>query len=111
MLCDFIPCDITQLRDILAAVTGWRTSSVEMLKVAERTLTLARMINVREGFTADDDKLPNRFSQPKRNGALSNKPYDFQQLQKAKSYYYGLMGWDTKTGIPTPEKLEELYLK
>ena len=111
VLCDFIPGDIIRLRDILAAVTGWRTSSVEMLKVAERTLTLARMINIREGFTADDDKLPKRFSQPKRNGALSNKPYDFQQLQKAKSYYYGLMGWDTKTGIPTSGKLEELSLE
>jgi len=111
VLCDFIPGDIIRLRDILAAITGWRTSSVEMLKVAERTLTLARMFNIREGFTAADDRLPNRFSQPKRNGALSDKSYDIQQLQKAKSYYYTLMGWDAKTGIPTPEKLEELYLK
>jgi aldehyde:ferredoxin oxidoreductase len=111
VLCDFIPGDIIRLRDILAAVTGWRTSAVEILKVAERVLTLARMFNIREGFTADDDRLPNRFFQPKRNGALSDKPYDLQQLQKAKSYYYTLMGWDAKTGIPTPEKLEELYLK
>ncbi len=24
--------------------------------------------------------------------------------------YYGLMGWDTETGIPLPETLEELGL-
>jgi len=29
----------------------------------------------------------------------------------AKSYYYTLMGWDTKTGIPTPEKLRELGIE
>jgi len=33
---------------------------------------------------------------------------DPKQLEKAKSYYYTLMGWDAKTGIPTSEKLQEL---
>ncbi len=111
VLCDFVPYYIEQLPDILAAVTGWRTGIVEMLRVAERVLTLARMFNIREGFTAADDRLPKRFFQPKRDGALSTKFYDPEQLENAKSYYYTLMGWDAKTGIPTPEKLEELGIE
>jgi len=111
VLCDFIPYDIEQVADILAAVTGWKTGTVEMLRVAERTLTMARLFNIREGLTAADDKLPNRFFQPKRNGVLSTKFYDPEQLEKAKSYYYTLMGWDAKTGIPTPEKLQELGIE
>jgi len=107
-LCLFVPYDPEQLVNILAAVTGWQTSLVEILKAAERTLTMARLFNIREGFSAADDKLPNRFFQPKRNGILSTKFYDPKQLEKAKSYYYTLMGWDAKTGIPTPEKLQEL---
>jgi aldehyde:ferredoxin oxidoreductase len=31
-------------------------------------------------------------------------------MEKAKSYYYTLMGWDAK-GVPLPEKVEELYIE
>ncbi len=111
VLCLFVPYDINQTVDILAAVTGWKTSTTELLLTAERTLTMARLFNVREGFTAADDKLPDRFFRPKRDGVLSNKYYDPRQLEKARSYYYTLMGWDARTGIPTPEKLVELGIK
>jgi aldehyde:ferredoxin oxidoreductase len=80
----------------------------ERLKTGERVLTTARLFNIREGFTAADDKLPRRFFQPKTDGALSDKPLDPAKMEKAKSGYYRLMGWDTRTGIPLPEKLEEL---
>ncbi len=111
VVCNFVPYDTAQLSDILAAVTGWKTSTVEIMRIAERVLTVARLFNIREGFTAADDKLPNRFFQPKRNGVLSTKFYDPKQLEKAKSYYYTLMGWNPRTGIPTPEKLEELDIR
>jgi aldehyde:ferredoxin oxidoreductase len=111
VICQFMPYDVDQTVDILAAVTGWNTGPVEMLRMAERTMTMARLFNIREGLTAADDKLPNRFFQPKRNGVLSTKFYDPEQLERAKSYYYTLMGWDAKTGIPTPEKLQELGIE
>ncbi len=110
-LCQFVPYNPEQVVNILAAITGWQTSLVEILRAAERTLTMARLFNIREGFSAADDKLPNRFFQPKRNGVLSNRFYDPKELEKAKSYYYTIMGWDAKTGIPTPEKLEELGIE
>jgi aldehyde:ferredoxin oxidoreductase len=31
-------------------------------------------------------------------------------MDKAKRYYYNLMGWDAK-GVPLPEKLEELCIE
>jgi aldehyde:ferredoxin oxidoreductase len=111
VLCSFVPYDVQQVADILSAVTGWNTGPVEMLRIAERTMTMARLFNIREGLSAADDKLPNRFFQPKRNGVLSTKFYDPEQLEKAKSYYYTLMGWDAKTGIPAPEKLQELGIE
>jgi len=107
-ICMFVPYFVNQTADILSAVTGWRTSTTELLRVAERTMTMARLFNIREGLTVADDKLPNRFFKPKRNGVLSTKFYDPKQLEKAKRYYYTLMGWDAKTGIPTTEKLQEL---
>ncbi len=108
VLCQFLPYSLEQLADVTAAVTGWDTGVMEQLKVAERILTMARLFNIREGFTAADDMLPQRFFQPKTDGVLADKPLDPTKLEKAKSYYYAMMGWDTSTGIPTPEKLEEL---
>jgi aldehyde:ferredoxin oxidoreductase len=110
-LCSFLPYNPEQVAKILSATTGWQTSVVELMRVAERTLTMARLFNLREGFSVDDDRLPSRFFQPKRNGALSTKFYDLKALEKARSYYYTIMGWDAKTGIPTPEKLQELGIE
>ncbi len=108
VLCSFFPYSYQQVADVVAAVTGWDTGVMEQLRVAERVLTMARLFNIREGFTAADDTLPLRFFQPKTDGALADKPLNPTELERAKSYYYTLMGWDARTGIPTPEKLEEL---
>jgi len=110
VMCIFLPYDFQQTTDLVAAVTGWDTGVMEQMKVAERILTLARMYNLREGFTAADDNLPLRFYRPKTDGGLSDKPLDPAQMQKCKRYYYVLMGWDAGTGIPLPEKLDELSI-
>ena len=103
-----VPLNLGNMVEITEAVTGWDTSIVELLSIAERALTMARLFNIREGFTADDDVLPARYFQPKVGGALSDIKLDPEQMEKAKRYYYTLMGWDGNTGIPLPEKLDEL---
>ena len=108
VLCLFLPYSIEQVTRAIAAVTGWDTGVMEQIRVAERILTIARLFNIREGFTAADDHLPQRFFQPKTDGVLANKPLDPVKMEQAKSYYYTLMGWDARTGVPLPEKLEEL---
>ena len=107
-ICSFLPYSFMQVADATGAITGWNASVTEQVKVAERVLTMARLFNIREGFTSADDTLPKRFFQPKTDGALADKPLSPAKMEKAKSYYYALMGWDAQTGIPTPEKLEEL---
>ncbi len=109
VLCSFLPYSDEQVVDITAAVTGWNTSRLEQLRVAERIMTMFRLINIREGLTAENDKLPERFFQPK-SGALADKHLDPEKMEKAKSYYYTLMGWDPETGIPLKEKVAELLI-
>ena len=106
--CAYIPLNYEQLAELTSVVTGWDTGIIEQLRVAERIITMARLFNVREGFTADDDRLPQRFFQPKTDGALSERSLDPEKMEKAKRYYYALMGWDINTGVPLPQKLEEL---
>lgn len=108
VICQFLPYSFEQVASATAAVTGWDTGVNEQLKVAERILTMQRLFNIREGFTDKDDTLPDRFFSPKTDGELSDKPLNRTQMEKAKRYYYVLMGWNAETGIPIPEKMEEL---
>ena len=105
-----VPLNQQKMADITAAVTGWDTGIVEMFTIAERALTMARLFNIREGLKADDDKLPKRYYQPKTDGPLNDQALDEEKMEKAKRYYYTLMGWDRDTGIPLPEKIEELRI-
>jgi aldehyde:ferredoxin oxidoreductase len=108
VVCLFLPYRFEQLARVTSSVTGWDTGVMEQLRVAERILTVARLFNIREGFTVADDVLPRRFFQPKTDGVLADKPLDPTKMEKAKHYYYTLMGWDSQTGTPIPERLEEL---
>jgi aldehyde:ferredoxin oxidoreductase len=107
VICDFLPYSYAQLAELTSAVTGWDTSVMELVRIAERILTMCRLFNISQGLTSDDDKLPPRFFEPTRGGPLSEKALDFEEMEKAKRYYYYLMGWD-KNGVPMAEKLEEL---
>ncbi len=107
-ICLFLPYTIQQMTDAVTGATGWDTGVVEQLKIAERILTMARLFNIREGFTAGDDTMPDRFFQPKTDGVLSGKSFDRAKFDRAKRYYYTLMGWDSETGVPLPERLEDL---
>ncbi|MDA8235049.1 MAG: aldehyde ferredoxin oxidoreductase family protein [Clostridia bacterium] len=101
--------DYMTIADITGKVTGWNTTEMELMRTAERIVTMTRLFNIREGFTADDDKLPKRFYQPKTDGALVDGGLDPEEMERAKKYFYVLMGWDEK-GVPLSEKVEELYI-
>ncbi|MBL7175854.1 MAG: aldehyde ferredoxin oxidoreductase family protein [Desulfobacteraceae bacterium] len=109
-LCIMLPYSYEQVANVTSAVTGWETSPVEQLRVAERIFTMFRLCNDRQGLKAEDDKLPKRFFQPTSKGALADKPLDPEDMEKARKYYYSIMGWD-ENGVPTPEKLEELGIE
>jgi aldehyde:ferredoxin oxidoreductase len=107
VMCLFPPWSVNQKTEIVRSVTGWNTTAFELMKVVERGNTLARIFNLREGFTEKDDWLPPRFFKPKTSGALNKTSVNPQELQKAKLLYYDMMGW-TEQGVPKQSKLDEL---
>jgi len=109
VMCLFTPWSVIQKVDIVRSVTGWNTTAFELMKVVERGNTLTRIFNIREGFTEKDDWLPPRFFQPKTSGALNKTSVNPEELQKAKTLYYDMMGW-TEQGIPKQSTLEELNI-
>jgi aldehyde:ferredoxin oxidoreductase len=109
LMCSFVPCSTDRQVELLKAVTGWNTGAVELLRAGQRILTVMRLFNIAQGFTAADDILPERYYQPKTNGALSKTARTKQEMDDARKYYYYYMGWDEK-GIPRPETLAELQI-
>lgn len=101
---------LESLVEITTAVTGWRTSIFDLLKVGERANTMARCFNVREGFKASDDTLPDRIFEPLKNGPHKGVSINRKTFRKIIDDYYILQGWDKK-GIPTSAKLAELDLE
>ncbi len=110
LLCHFLPYSFAHIVQLVEAVTGWETTVMEQIRVAERVLTLCRLFNLRAGLTAKDDRLPERFFQPTADGALGDKALDIEEMEAARLYYYDLMGWD-RNGVPKAEKLEELGIE
>jgi aldehyde:ferredoxin oxidoreductase len=110
VVCAVFEYSLDKQAEMIAAATGWDTGPVDLMKVAERVTNLGRLFNIREGFTAADDTLPERFFQPKTDGVLANITFNRPDMEKAKVSYYKLMGWDEK-GVPLPEKLAELSIE
>jgi len=68
-----------------------------------------RLFNLREGFTAADDTLPDRLFEGLNNGHLQGRSIDREEFRRALQLYYGMSGWDG-TGVPTAANLAELGL-
>jgi aldehyde:ferredoxin oxidoreductase len=99
--------DIDKLLGAINGVTGWGMKSWEVIKVAERSLTMARAFNLREGLSVEDDDLPKRMFQ-KLEGSPNSVPLNPVEFQESLALYYEMLGWDGLRGIPTRGKLEEL---
>ena len=109
-VCSFVPWNITELRDAVEAVTGWPATTWKLMKAVERGITLMRIFNLREGFTRDDDRLPERFHHAPEEGPLKNVRIDPQAHKEAVEIYYQLLGWD-RNGVPTKACLTALDLE
>lgn len=92
---------------IIAAATGWDFGVEEFRRAGERIFNLARLYNLREGLTREDDDLPRRLTQePLTDGPAAGLVVDLQPLLDA---YYDCRGWDP-AGRPTLETLTKLGL-
>jgi aldehyde:ferredoxin oxidoreductase len=116
-LCQFVYGPAWQLYgpedmvDLVQAVTGWEDVSFEELQlVGERRLNMMRMFNAREGIDRKADVVPDKLFKPLKGGVSDGWKLDRNEVEDALDRYFEFCGWDIETGIPTPEKLEELDL-
>jgi aldehyde:ferredoxin oxidoreductase len=91
----------------LSSVTGEHFTVDDLMTVGERVWTLERLYNLREGFTQEDDTLPDRLlNEPVPEGPSEGFVVNLAPML---AEYYAFRGWD-QYGVPMPEKLKELSL-
>ena len=89
---------------------GWDTSIYELMLVGERRINMMRQFNAREGFTKENDKLPERIFEPFKDGPSKGVCVDKKAFEQAKEFYYEIAGWNKETGNPTDATLRKLSL-
>jgi len=106
-MCHFLAYEDDQILTILNTVTGWNATQDEVVTTAHRGITLARLFNMREGFSRADDRLPDRFAEP-----LPKHPgFPREAQEKIVTEYYAEYGWDPATGAPTRETISRLEIE
>jgi aldehyde:ferredoxin oxidoreductase len=108
--CHFYCYDYHHLAEALSGVTGLEYTIRDILDVGARAQTLARLFNMREGFTAKDDVLPKRVMDAFEEGPLSGIGLTEAAFTWAKQRFYALMSWNPDSGKPTEECLRTLEL-
>jgi len=96
---------------LVRACTGWETSLWELMKIGERRNNMLKMLNASEGFTAEEDVLPDRAFKPIEGGPTDGVKIDKEEFYKKIREFYELAGWNIETGRPKDYKLRELGLE
>ncbi|MBN1328257.1 MAG: aldehyde ferredoxin oxidoreductase family protein [Candidatus Heimdallarchaeota archaeon] len=108
IMCHFAMPPFKDTVHALELATGWEYSINDIMQVGSRITNLKRLMNGRMGLTRNSDRLPKIMSIPLKEGGTNGKVPNLELQLKE---YYKLRKWDSKTGFPTEDLLEELNLK
>ena len=89
---------------------GRETSPEELMTIGARIWNLGRLLNLREGLSRADDRLPGRIlGVPHPDGVAAGRVLGADAFREALDEYYALRGWDA-LGVPSPDTLSRLSL-
>jgi aldehyde:ferredoxin oxidoreductase len=95
---------------LLNTVTGWRSDAGELQTTARRIVLAKRLFNLREGWTRQEDWLPDRFlSESLELESGRTATLTATSLEAMIDSYYRGRGLEER-GVPTPDTLTELSL-
>ncbi len=87
---------------LLAAVTGWDVSAEELRTTAARIVTARKLFNVREGWTREEDTLPERFlTEALPDGPVAGAALSARGLNRMIAAYYEARGWTHEGDVPS----------
>jgi aldehyde:ferredoxin oxidoreductase len=98
---------LQDLAELFTHATGIAYGEEDLLLAGERICNLERLFNLREGFSRQDDNLPERLLKDATKGTDGN--WHTVNLETLLDDYYAARGWDNE-GVPLPETLKRLEL-
>ncbi len=98
----------TNLVPMANAVLGTQYKATDLLDIGERVWNFERLFNSKAGFSGEDDRLPDRFTQqPIREGPAEGQ---VSRVPEMLPEYYEIRGW-SEGGVALPETLRRLGLE
>lgn len=89
------------MSEMLRQVTGFELTSDELGTTARRIVSARKLFNIRQGWTPEEDTLPERFlSEPLATGASSGASLDKAHLDGLIAVYNQARGWSAEGWIP-----------
>ena len=107
VVCFFANVPPLTVLELVNAATGRDYTLESLLQVGERSWNLKRIINNRFGISRLNDKLPKPLMTPYADGGAAGYQIPFEEMLET---YYAVRGWDSQTGYPSSDKLNELGL-
>lgn len=99
------------LLELVNAVTGLEMGLEEFLDVGERAYNLSKAFNLRNGFSREDDRLPDRFFKDEvLYGPTEGEKLSRREFEEELDRYYDVRGWDEE-GVPMKTTLKRLELE
>jgi len=103
---------------LYSAAVGRETGVRELIERGERVSNIAKVVNVREGFSRADDRPPDVWFRPmdapegriEMEDYFQTKVLSPEDLERILDDYYDERGWEITTGRPSAERLEKLGL-
>jgi aldehyde:ferredoxin oxidoreductase len=109
-MCDFLAANLALCARLLNAACETNYTEDSMNTMGKRIWTLARLFNVREGFSRKDDSMPPRmYLDALPDGNARGKVVTREAFEKMLTEYYRLWGWDDQ-GKPTIDEIGILGL-
>jgi aldehyde:ferredoxin oxidoreductase len=92
----FFAAGLDEYAKAVSAVTGREYNVQSLLKIGERIWDLERKMNRMNGFTREDDDLPERFfrEEGSSGGAVRIAPIDRGEFLSAREKYYKIRGYE-----------------
>ncbi len=90
-----------------AQCTGTNFTMGKFIELGQRSYNIDKLFNVREGFAAKDDSLPERLTEELQR---SEEPNSRVRLAEMLPTYYKIRGWDQE-GRPTDKTLKRLKIE
>jgi len=112
--CKFLRKAFTDLyeesAEIFEKITGWPCSADDLRMAGERINNMKKLFNIREGWTREEDTLPERvFTEKLPTGIVAGVGLEREDLHMMVQGYYRARGW-SEDGMIGEEKLRELGL-